>query len=266
MSFFLANRLGALSALALSSTLLGCSGGLVPTAAVSSIAVNGNWQLSSSATAAAKLPVISGELSGSGANIAGIFHSSAASTCIAPTSVFELTGAADAKNAVTLTGANVAGGTLTVSGTLAADGKSLTGASYNVVGGSCAFAQAATATAQAYAPISGTFNGSFSDPDGHLLDVSAALSQTPASDTSGNYQLSGTGTFGSNPCFNSPVTVSNTQVTGGSFTLTYSDATTMNSVTANGTFSADGTTLTVTGWTLSGSCGPDTGTGLLTKQ
>jgi hypothetical protein len=37
-------------------------------------------------------------------------------------------------------------------------------------------------------------------------------------------------------------------------------------VTANGTFSTDGTTLTVTGWNLTGYCGPDSGTGLLTKQ
>jgi hypothetical protein len=247
-------------------SLAGCSGALLPTAAPSTISVTGNWQVSSAAAAAAKLPTISGELTGSGSQITGIFHAAAGSSCLAATAPFELTGSADSKNVMTLTAANVAGGKLTLTGTLAADGKSVSGASYNVVGGNCAFAQAATAQAQAFTPIAGTFNGSFSDPDGHLLDVSASLTQTPQSDTSGNFQLSGTGTFGSNPCFNSPVTVSNTEVTGGSFTLTYSDSTTMNSVTANGTFSQDGTTLTVTGWTLSGSCGPDMGTGLLTKQ
>jgi len=167
----------------------------------------------------------------------------------------------------TVTGANVAGGTLTISGTLAANGKSFSNATYNITGGACAFATPATGvTAQDYSPITGNYMGSFSDPSGQVITVAATLTQSPASDTDGNFTLSGTGTFPSNPCFNSPVTVSNTQVTGGSFTLTYADSTTTNSVTGSGTFSADGTTLTVTNWTLTGPCGPDSGTGLLTKQ
>jgi hypothetical protein len=246
--------------------LAGCSSGLIPTAAPSTISVTGNWQLSSTAPAAAKLPVLSGELTGAGANITGIFHANAASTCASPTAAFELTGSANAQNAITLTGANFAGGTLTVAGTLAADGKSFSNATYNVVGGSCALAQAVPADAQSYADVSGNYAGSFSDPDGRLLSITSTLTQNPTGDTNGNFQLSGTATLPNNPCFNSPVSVSNSQVTGGSFALTYADQTTGNSVTADGTFSTDGTTLTVTGWTLTGSCGPDSGTGLLTKQ
>jgi hypothetical protein len=167
----------------------------------------------------------------------------------------------------TVTGTNVAGGILTISGTLAANGKSFSNATYNVAGGSCAFAAAVTgATAQDYTPITGNYTGNFSDPNGQVLMVAASLTQSPSSDANGNFTLTGTGTFPSNPCFNSPVTVSNTQVTGGSFTFTDADATTQNSVTASGTFSTDGTTLTVTNWTLTGPCGPDSGTGLLTKQ
>ena len=37
-------------------------------------------------------------------------------------------------------------------------------------------------------------------------------------------------------------------------------------VVATGTFSTDGATLTVSSWTLTGPCGPDSGTGTLTKQ
>jgi hypothetical protein len=33
-----------------------------------------------------------------------------------------------------------------------------------------------------------------------------------------------------------------------------------------GNFSTDGKTLTVTNWTLTGSCGPDSGTGLMTQH
>jgi hypothetical protein len=259
-------RLTSVFALSASVALVGCSTGLVPTAAVNTISVTGNWQVASNAPAAARLPVLTGELTGAGNNITGIVHASAAATCVSPTTAFELTGAADAKNNVKLTGANFAGGTLTLTGTLAADGKSISGASYNVVGGSCAFTQAVAATAQSFANISGTYNGSFSDPDGNVITISSSLTQTPASDTDGNFQLSGTATLPNNPCFNSPVAVSNSQVTGGTFTLTYADQTTGNSVTATGTFSPDGSTLTVNPWSLTGSCGPDSGTGLLTKQ
>jgi hypothetical protein len=258
--------IGASLLLTTSVGLTGCNTALAPTSTVKAVAVTGNWQFASTATSASKLPMISGELTGDSSAITGIFHSDSANACIAPTKAFEVAGAANAAGVVTLTAANVAGGKLTVTGTLAADGKSLTGASYNVVGGSCAFTQAASAEAQQYSPINGSYTGSFSDSDGNVISLSANLSQTPNSDTDGNFQLSGTGTFPNNPCFNSPVTMTNTQVTGGNFTFTYTDPTTQNNVVTNGTLSTDGKTLTVTGWTLTGSCGPDSGTGLLTQQ
>lgn len=260
-------RLAISTALLSAATLVGCSGSLTPTASTpAAITVTGNWQLSSTATAASRLPALSGELTGTSASISGILHADSASACISPTSAIAVTGSANAQHILTLSGSNLAGGTLAVTGTLAADGKSLSNATYNVTGGSCAFTTAATATAQAYSSITGTYVGSFSDPDGNVINISANLTQTPASDTTGNFQLSGTGTFPQNPCFSSPVSIASSQVTGGSFNLTYADPNTLNSVNASGTFSTDGTTLTVTNWTLTGSCGPDAGTGLLTKQ
>ena len=245
--------------------LAGCSSGLSPVSGVNAQSVSGNWQVSSVAASASKLPMLSGELTGSGSVVTGILHPGASAACVAPATVIEVSGNAGAENLLTLTG-KVGGGTLTISGTLAADGKSMSGASYNVAGGSCAFVGKAAATAQAYSSVTGTYSGSFSDAGGQVISVVANLTQTPTSDTDGNFTLSGTGTFPNNPCFSSPVTVSNAQVTGGSFTLTYADPTTQNSVTAAGTFSTDASTLTVTNWTLAGSCGPDSGTGLLTRQ
>lgn len=250
--------------LALSAGLAGCSSSLAPVSAVDTAAVTGNWQMSSVAASAAKLPMISGSLTGVNSSVSGTFHSTSPQSCVAPTTAIKVTGSADAKDLLTLTGP-LAGGTLTIEGTLASDGKSLEAATYNVAGGSCAFPAAAAATAQSYSSITGSYTGSFSDSSGLAIAVDASLTQTPASDTSGNFQLSGTGTFPNNPCFSSPVTVSNAQVTGGSFTLTYADPTTMNSVTASGTFSTDAKTLTVTNWTLTGFCGPDSGTGSLTR-
>jgi hypothetical protein len=239
---------------------------MVSVPAAAAIAVTGNWQFASAAVSASKLPSLSGELTGSSTSMTGIFHSNSATACVAPAQAFDVSGSANSKMLVTLTGANTVGDTLKITGTLAADGRSLSNATYMVTGGSCAFAAAAAATAQSYSSIDGSYAGSFADADGQTIAVDAMLTQTPASDTDGNFQLSGTGTFPNNPCFNSPVSISNSQVTGGSFDLTYTDSTTENSVEAIGNFSTDGKTLTVTQWTLSGPCGPDTGTGSLVQQ
>lgn len=247
------------SVLSMAALLSGCAvTGTTGTHAALPAMATGNWQINSSAAAATRLPALSGELSGNSGAVSGILHALAAPACISPSTVVEVAGSTTAKGALTLTGP-VAGGTLTVTGTLAPDGKSITNAIYNVAGGSCAFARPAIATAQAYTPINGTYAGTFSDQDGPVVTVTAQLQQSDLSNTTGNFTLNGSGSFGQNPCFTSPVTVSNTQVTGGSFTMTYADSTTGNQVTASGTFSPDAATLTVTSWQLTGSCGPDNG-------
>ena len=246
--------------------LAGCSGALVSTPLTpAAVAVSGNWQIASSAASASRLPALSGSLSGSSTAITGLFHSDSLAACIPPSQIIELSGSANAKQFVTLVGTKVAGGTLTITGTLAADGKSLSSAIYTVTGGTCAFAAPASASAQAYASIDGNYTGSFTDSSGNTIAVTATLTQSPSSDTDGNFQLSGTGAFPSNPCLSSPASISNSQVSGGSFNLIYTDATSGNTVNTSGTFSADGKTHTVTQWTLAGACGPDTGTGSLSR-
>ena len=229
--------------------------------------VSGNWQISATPATAPTLPSISGALIGTGASMTGVLHSNSTSACVAPSKPFTVHGFTNTHDVTILYGP-LAGGTLTITGTLSNDARTLNNAAYVVTGGSCAFASTTPihATALAYAPITGNYVGSFSDPDGHLIDITASLTQSPASDPNGNFTLSGSGSFPSNPCFNSPVTIANTQVTGGSFTLTYPDTTTTNSVAVAGTFTPDGTTLNVTNWTLTGPCGPDHGIGTLTKQ
>ncbi len=265
------NRLRLASAL-LSLVLLGTGCNQIITAPIGvsatalPVSVAGNWQIASSDAVAAKLPSLSGALAGAGSAITGVVHANSSTACIAPATTIALTGSVDAANQITLSGANLAGGSLKIAGTLAADGKSITNATYLVSGGTCAFTAAAVATAQSFSSINGNFTGTFSDPYGQVLSITAMLTQTPASDPNGNFQLSGTGTLGTNPCFTSPATISNSQVTGGSFSLTYNDPNLANSVTASGTFSTDGMTLTVTNWTLSGACGDDSGTGLLTRH
>ncbi len=254
--------------LPMSLMLVGCSNLQSTSLPGSAVSATGNWQLSSSAVGAAKLPAFSGELSGSSTALNGIFHSNSSAACVSPNSSFPLNGSANGANLVTLSGP-VAGGTLTLTGTLATDGKSLLNVSYNVSGGLCAFSSAAVAKAQKYASITGTFAGSFFDASSSttpVLSITSQLTQSPASNTDGNYTLTGSGTLPNNPCFTSPTAVVSSQVSGASFTFTYTDAVTTNSVVVSGNFSTDGTLLSVTNWTLSGPCGPDTGTGSMVKQ
>jgi hypothetical protein len=230
--------------------------------------VSGNWQVNASGSV--PLPQISGSLTNGSTNLGstpvnGIFHTNVTTGCSPSTDLINLTGTTSSAGITTLTG-QVAGGTLTVTGTLSADGRSLGQATVNVSGGQCAFATASQATVQNYTAVSGTYVGAFSDAKGPVMNLTANLSQAASGDANGNFTLSGTVGLGTNSCFVSPVPVVNSLVSGGSFLLTYTDNTTGNSVTATGTVSADGTTMTVANWSLTGPCGADSGTGTLVQQ
>lgn len=230
--------------------------------------VSGNWQVS----AAGNVPLarISGSLTDGSTNlgstpVTGILHADATATCTTAAELITVKGTTDGNGITTLSGP-VAGGTVTVTGTLAADGRSLSKATVNVSGGQCAYATAAQATVQNYSAVAGTYAGNLSDAQGPVMNVTASLSQAANGDQNGNFTLSGTVSLGTNSCFVSPVPVVNSEVSGGNFVLTYTDNTKGNSVTATGTFSPDGKTLTVTNWSLTGPCGADQGTGLLGKH
>lgn len=265
-------NLAALLAVSASVVLAGCSGAVTSTPVTSkAIPVQGNWQITSTSTAAARLPRLSGTLTGTTSSIHGILHSDDPTACVAPAQSFAVTGSADANNNLTLTGP-LAGGTLTLTGTMAPDGKSITNTAYTVSGGTCALvaARAADTMAVQYADISGTYNGKFYDQDSAttpVLTLTAQLTQSPSGDTNGNFTLtSQVSQYSASPCFVNPPTLATSQVTGGSFSITYVDTQTNNTVTATGNFTTDGTTLNVTQWTLSGPCGPSYGNGVMVKQ
>lgn len=273
----------AVFALAATTALIGCSIASVSASGTTKPAIaSGNWQFSSSAAAAAPLPAFSGAISAvsfggttsaagrsaaavSTPAITGILHAQGTSSCISPASSFEVSGSADSQGNLSLSGP-LAGGTLTITGALASDGKSLTKATYIVTGGTCAFLKAADAAAQAYTPISGNYDGTFTDTEGIVATISAALNQSSDANGDGNYALTGTASLPNNPCFStSTLTLSNTEVTGGNFTFTFADPVTNATVTANGTFSSDASALTISTWTLT-NCSTDAGTGAMTRQ
>lgn len=254
----------AVSSLVLMLCLAGCADDGVIYDYTSIDPVSGNWQVTASTTSV-PLPRLSGSFVNAPAGVTGILHADQTTGCATANDPITVTGNTNSQGVITLTG-SVAGGTLTISGTPSSNGTSLTSATVNVTGGQCAFAAAVPATVENYSPVNGTYIGTFSNAQGPVVNVTATLTQSPNGDTNGNFALTGTGNFGTNACFVSPVTVVNSQVSGGGFVLTYTDNTTGNSVTATGTFSTDGTVLTVTNWSLTGPCGSDQGTGTLTQQ
>ena len=268
----------------LAGLLTGCSASSSPTTTVASptssapsyAELAGNWQISSSTPANAGLSSLGGSLAVSGSTVSGVLHPLAGS-CVTPanSSPFRVTGAISAAGVVTLASTNFAGGVLHLTGTLAADQHSLLDPAVSVSGGSCASVtrqsllapedNSTITIAQQYQPIRGTYTGSFSDPGGVVMAVSAVLSQSSSPDASGYYHLTGDATFANNPCLNAPV-ITDSTINGASITATYTDAQTGNSIVGTGTFDATAANLSITQWSLSGSCGADQGTGLLTKH
>ena len=250
--------------------LSGCGAGLVSGAASAfKVSISGNWEMHSSSAQAATLPELAGAFSTSNGAVTAVFHTLAANACLPSSSFVEASGTIDSKGNVKMTSANFNGSVMTISGVLAADGKSLTNAAYTVAGGSCGFPGTAAVpmTATQYAAISGNYAGTFTDSDGDSIPVTGAFTQSTAPDANGVYHLTGNANFPGNPCLTSPAIVDST-VSGNMLSTMYSQTANgvTNTVVANGTFSADASTLTVTGWTLAGGCGTETGTGIFSKQ
>lgn len=260
------------------SVLTGCSGSTSTTAS-STLATQsyaelaGNWQFTSAGNTA--LTSLGGSLAVSGSTVTGMLHP-LAGACVtgAATAPFAVSGSISSAGLLTLQSSNFAGGAFHLTGTLAANQRSLRSPAYTVSGGSCASAtpalgrltpQDTITIAQQYQPISGTYTGNFSDPDGVVMAVSANLQQSSSADANGFYHLSGTATFANNPCLNAPI-VTDSVINGATITATYTDSTTGNSIIGTGTFDATATTLNVTNWVVTGSSAcADSGTGSIAK-
>lgn len=264
--------LSATSAIVLAAFLSACSttpmGSMTSTAAAtpSAAALSGNWQISADANEAAPLPQLSGSLTGTGSAITGIFHATSSNACISPQSQIAVSGSLDEHNVLALTSAPFAGGSiLRLIGTVTT-GNRLEVSTYTVTGGTCAFsvgANSISATANLLQPVSGTYQGTFTDSDGASIPITATLTQTTQPDSNGVFHVSGGATFDNNQCVSSPI-VADSTVTGNTLSTTYTQQ--GNTIVATGTFDDTATTLTITSWNLNGPCGPASGTGLLTRQ
>ena len=262
----------------LAGLLSGCTGANQVVAAPASTnayaAASGNWLFTSGSSA--RPSSWGGALSVSGTSVTGTLHAMATTCATAQTSV-AVAGSIDANGVLSITSKEFAGGTLSISGALASDRHSLVSPAMAITGGSCAtaalgqgshatvFARETTApTAQQFQPLTGSYTGTFTSDSGGKLTVAASLSQPTVPDLDGTYHLTGTASFTGDACVSAPV-LTDSVVTGNTITATYTDPETKAAVTGSGTFSADGSIITIAHWALTG-CGDDSGSGVLVRQ
>ncbi len=267
--------------------LSGCAPGVSNTtsASVNPFAnASGNWQFNSTAAAARRLPTVGGSLSINGVNVSGNLHPLHVSgpQCLPAATVLAVTGRIDSASHLTLS-APLPGGTLSLSGTLAVDGRSLSDPTYTVTGGDCAAPAAQTAaqtafardtppnakpqvTAQQFQPLGGTYTGTLTTADGETFSLSSNLTQTSQPDADGVYHVSGSAISPGNPCVPSALLATASTIDGGSVSTTYTDAATGTTITGAGSSSPDASTITISSWTITSPCGQDSGSGTLTRQ
>jgi hypothetical protein len=109
-----------------------------------------------------------------------------------------VTGTLDANNHLTLT-APIAGGTATITATLGSNPQTLADGSYQIVGGPCATSATPMTIAQ-YAPITGTYTGTFNLPGGNTnipvsgsdATVTVVLTQSTTPNATDGYPITGT--------------------------------------------------------------------------
>ena len=258
-------------AASLLAVLSGCGDNGTPKSTANASTVTGNWKFSAAGTpaSASQIAALSGALSGDKDVVTGTLHTAAvlgqssSQLCYSTTSPIAVSGTLGANNTLTLKSQSFGGNVLNLSGTYNSTTRSLSNATFSI-SGSCGVA-AQPMVALAYQPISGTYTGTFASVDGYQIPVTAQFTQTTSPDANGTFHLTGSATFPPDGCIASPV-VTDSVVTGDSFSATYTDASTHAQVVATGSFNTDATVLTISNYTLTGTGCTDTGHGSLTKQ
>ena len=169
--------------------------------------LSGNWAVGSDYVFASNNPVavrgFGAALQFSNGSVTGTilpYANPLSSVCyynLYPNVVVAVTGTLDSNNNLTLT-APVASGTATITATLGSNLQTLADASYQISGGGCAMS-ATPATIAQYAPLSGTYTGTFNYPNGSTnipvgsdSTVTLILTQSTTANANGGYPVTGT--------------------------------------------------------------------------
>ncbi len=190
--------------------------------------LSGNWAVVVNANVTSPDPVIgfSGALGFSNGSVTGVLTetlNAATSFCrqiVGTPAAAAVSGTFDANNNLTLT-LPIAGGTATITATLGSNPQTLADGSFQIDGGSCDM-NAVPMTIAQYAPLTGTYTGTFSvaglgnvPTAGSNVAVTAVLTQSPTANVSGQYPVIGTVSVTGADCTES-VSLAGTTVAGNS--------------------------------------------------
>src|SRR5579875_2479392 len=142
-------------------TVAGC--GVQKNAAQVGSTLSGNWAFT---PASSKLALNVGFTQGAFETVTAVGRLNG-SSCVSPNTDIILTGSVDGSNQMTLVSSPFGGSVLTLKGTVAPNSTSMTAASWDFSGGSCAKLGTMSVTATDYAQIAGTYEGPFNDNAGN---------------------------------------------------------------------------------------------------
>jgi hypothetical protein len=222
--------------------------------------ITGNWAITVQSAVATGSVQVGGSLVSNGTQVSGVLHV-LNSNCFQIGADVPISGSVTAgTNAIALTSGTVASQVVTVNGTVAADGKSISSGTYSIAGG-CDAGDHGSLTGFIAPSFSNTYTGTFvSATDGSTTNVSAAITQAATADEDGLFHVTGTVTFPNGQCFTSAMLTSSAAV--GSFLVL--DLTTNNGADVQyvGQITdSSGKTITGQYQVNSGTCIGDSGTG-----
>lgn len=182
------------------AALLGC-GSTAPISPASNYSFSGDWGIRAT-TNITTVPITQflGVLSASGGVVSGSLTplGNVGTACFAPSlTPITVSGTVDSSGNLTVT-LPVAGGTATLTAAVSSNPDTLATGTYQIVGGTCAMSSNSMAISQ-YAPLNGTYTGTFNIPNsyglpspGTAITVTAVLAQSTAANANAQFPITGT--------------------------------------------------------------------------
>lgn len=241
----------------------------------------GNWGFTAAQgtpVSASTLTSLGGSIAVADSSVSAVLHPLVAGQCIATSEALSLAGSITPAGVLTLSGQSSQGAVVNITGTVASDAHSLTGLAVTAGGGACIAAAtphfaglahrrdgSGGFTAQQYQPVTGTYAGTLTDDEGDAFSLTTTVTQLDQPGADGSYHIQGTASAPDNPCVPNAVTATASALAGGTLSVTFDDGM-GTTISATGSASADGSTITLTGWQINSACGGASGNGLLTRQ
>jgi hypothetical protein len=235
----------------------GSSGATTPTAPN----ITGNWSITVQSTVAAGSVQVGGSLVSNGTQVSGVLHV-LNSSCFQIADDVPVSGSITAgSNAITLTSGTVESQVVTVNGTVAADGKSISSGTYTIAGG-CDNTDHGSLTGFVVPPFINTYTGTFiSATAGSATNVSATITQAATADGDGLFHVTGTVMFPNGVCFTSATVTPSSAAIGGFLVLDLATNTGADVLYVGQITDSSGKTINGQYHVNSGNCAGDSGTG-----